>query len=333
MMTLTASGHAAWTAVRRDGAAFLRLDGTSLVEVTGPERLAYLNSLCTNKVDELEPGEAARAFLLNPTKGRVLAEMIVCETGSSAWLECPGECASTVLALLRKYYFGQEVEFADRAKAFGVLSLQGPESGAILTAVARDVPPGTEKTHEETEMGGVTARALRLSDTGAPGYHVWLPADAEGPIVDVLEEAGAVAGTGEAWKVLQIEAGIAVLGRELSDETIPLEAPTEDAIDHGKGCYPGQEVVARLWARGRPAKELRGLRFDGDEPPDAGATLDADDKAGVASVTAGGTSPELGPVALAYIHRNYLEPGTRLKIPDGPSARVTDLPMIDLPPL
>lgn len=321
----------AWTAVRRDGAAFLRLGDTGLVEVTGPERLEYVNSLCTNEVDDLQPGEAARAFFLNPTKGRVLAEMIACETGSSMWLECPGGCAPVVLDQLRKYYFGQEVEFVDRSAEHVVLTLQGPDAGAILTAVARDVPPGTENTHEETAIGSVEARALRRTDTGAQGYHVWIPVDASGPIVDVLEEAGAVPGTDEAWKVLQIEAGIATYGRELTDEIIPLEAPTEDAIDHDKGCYPGQEVVARLWARGRPAKELRGLLFDGDEAPAEDTALDAEEKAGVATVTAAGVSPELGPVALAYVHRDFLEPGTRLTVPDGPAAEVADLPLIELP--
>lgn len=329
MTILDSPSRAAWSAVRRGGAAFRRLEDTGLVEVTGPDRLDYLHSLLTNRTDDLQPGEAVRAFLLNPTKGRVLAEAIVCETASSTWLECPGGGGPVVLERLRKYYFGQEVEFVDRSAEFAVLSLQGPDAASILTAVARDVPPGEKGAHEETAIGGIDVRALRGSDTGASGYHLWVPVEAVDPIVHVLEEAGAAAGTEEAWTVLQIEAGIASYGRELTDEIIPLEAPTEDAIDHEKGCYPGQEVVARLWARGRPAKELRGLRFEGDEPPVRGTTLDADDKAGVATVTAAGVSPELGPVALAYVHRDYLAPGTRLTVPGGPAAEVADLPLID----
>jgi folate-binding Fe-S cluster repair protein YgfZ len=93
-----------------------------------------------------------------------------------------------------------------------------------------------------------------------------------------------------------------------------------------KGCYPGQEVIARLHVRGRPAKELRGLRIEGD-PLSAGAKLDAPDKAGVATVTASGRSPVLGSIALAYVQRDYLDPGTRLTA-EGRAAEVVDLPMV-----
>jgi len=140
--------------------------------------------------------------------------------------------------------------------------------------------------------------------------------------------AGAEPGDDEAWTVLQIEAGIAAFGRELGEETIPLEAPVEEALSFDKGCYPGQEVIARLHVRGRPARFLRGLRIEGGGALAPGDTLDAADKPRVATVTASGASPALGAVALAYVHRDYLEPGTRLSTADGRTAEVTDLPMI-----
>jgi folate-binding protein YgfZ len=130
--------------------------------------------------------------------------------------------------------------------------------------------------------------------------------------------------------VLQIESGIAVFGRELGEDTIPLEAPTENAMSFDKGCYPGQEVIARLHVRGRPARELRGLRLEG-EPPAVGETLDAPDKPRVATVTASGRSPLLGSVALAYVHRDYLGAGTRLTTAGGQSAEVVALPMTGSP--
>ncbi|MBW3660769.1 MAG: hypothetical protein KY397_03950 [Gemmatimonadetes bacterium] len=315
----------AWKGAR-DSAALFDLSA-SLVEVTGPERLSWLNTLVSNKVDDLEPGESARAFLLNPTKGRVLADFLVCETGEAAWLECAGDSAGVVMENLRKYYFGQEVEFEDRSGEWWIGSLQGPKAHEILTGVVNDVPPADEGQHETTTIGGVEIRALRWSDTGLPGYHLWVPLEAAASIRTGLEEAGAAPGHEVAWTVLQIEGGVAAYGRELTDATIPLEAPTAEAIDHRKGCYPGQEVIARLWARGRPAKELRGLVFEGeDDPPAAGTTLDAEDKSGVATVTASGRSPELGAVALAYVHRDYLEAGTRL-VADGRAAEVADLPL------
>lgn len=310
----------------RERAALFQLPGASLIELGGPERLEWLNTLVTNKVDDLDPGQAVRAFLLSPTKGRVLADLLICETGDRAWIECAGGSAPAVLELFQKYWLGREVEFHDRAAGWWLGSLQGPAAAAILTGVVNDVPPAQEGTHEETTVAGAEARVLRWSDTGLPGYHLWVPSDAKAAARGAILDAGAAGGDPIAWTVLQIEGGIAAYGRELDETVIPLEAPTGNAIHHGKGCYPGQEVIARLWARGRPARRLRGVRFEGRSAPAPGATLDAEDKPGAATVTASGESPDLGPVALAYVHRDHCDAGTRL-VADGVSGVVVELPM------
>ena len=311
----------------RDGAALFERPGSTLVEVTGAERLPYLNSLCTNKLIDLEPGRAARAFLLVPTKGRVLADFIACETGTATWLECQGGSAPTVMELLGKYYFGQDVAFHDRMDAWRVLALVGPEAGRILTGILPDVPPAGEEGHEESAIGGEAARSLKWSDAGPPGWHLWVSARAADTARQAILEAGALSGSEDAWTLLQIESGIAAFGRELGEEVIALEAPTGNAIHHDKGCYPGQEVITRLHFRGRPARQLRGLQIEGDAPLSPGATLDAADKPAVAVVTASAVSPALGPVGLAYVHRDYCQPGTRL-VAGSTSATVADLPLI-----
>jgi folate-binding protein YgfZ len=317
---------AGWRAAREGAALFVR-PGSALVEVTGSERLPYLNSLSTNKLIDLEPGRSARAFLLVPTKGRVLADFIACETGAATWLECQGGSAPTVMELLGKYYFGQDVAFHDRSEAWRVLALVGPDAGRILTGILPDVPPAGEGMHEESALGGAPVHALRWSDAGPEGWHLWVSAEAFDTARQAVLEAGAVSGSEDAWTILQIESGIAAFGRELGEDAIPLEAPTGNAIDHDKGCYPGQEVITRLHFRGRPARQLRGLRIEGDAPLAPGAMLHAADKPAVAVVTASAVSPALGPVALAYVHRDYCEAGTRLTA-DGSSAMVADLPLI-----
>lgn len=331
-----ARGHDAPAGYRaaREGVALFPRTGAGLVEVTGAERLAYLNSLCTNKLDQLAPGDAARAFLLVPTKGRVLADFMACETGAATWLECQGGCAPVVMELLGKYYFGQDVAFQDRSSEWSVLALVGPDAAELLTGVATDVPPGTERTHEETRIGQTRVRALRWSDAGPPGWHLWIPASAAETVERVLIDAGATPGSEDTWTLLQIESGIAAFGRELGEDALPLEAPSGDAIHHDKGCYPGQEVITRIHFRGRPARHLRGLRIDGEAPLPSGARLDADDKPGVAIVTASAVSPALGTVALAYVHRDYCAAGMRLALDPpvggGPrvDATVADLPLI-----
>lgn len=321
----TPTWHAAYRAVR-ESAGVLELTGSNLIEIGGPERRAYLNSLCTNKVDDLEPGRGARAFLLVPQKGRVLADFLTCETGESLLVECFGGTAGPALEFLRKYYFGQEVEFTDLSGAWRSLSLQGPESPAVLERAGLDLPDPVEGAHAGSVVGTAEARVVRWSDTGETGFHVWVPSEVAAAVSSALVGAGAGAGAPEAWDTVQIESGIAVAGAELGPETIPLEAPTENAISHTKGCYPGQEVIARLWARGRPARLLRGLRFEGDEPLPPGATLDAERKPGAARVTRSAVSPALGPVALAYVHRDHVEAGTRLRA-GWVEAEIADLPM------
>jgi folate-binding protein YgfZ len=335
--TLNDAWHAA-----RERCALIEI-AAGFVVLTGSERRAYLHSLATNKVADLEAGEGRRSFALTPTKGRIVADFLACETGSELWLECADGSAGALMELLRKYYFGQEVEFDERSNDWRLLSLQGPESAAALERVGAAVPSeepgahaaGTVKTRgggnaegsANTSAGGAAEiRVVRWSDTGESGFHLWVPVAAIADVRDALLASGAEPGSVEAWTVLQIEAGIAVFGRELGEETIPLEAPTENAMSFDKGCYPGQEVIARLHVRGRPAKELRGLRIEGD-PLSAGAKLDAPDKAGVATVTACGRSPVLGSIALAYVQRDYLDPGTRLTA-EGRAAEVVDLPMV-----
>jgi len=280
----------------------------------------------TNKVDDLASGRGARAFFLNPTKGRVEADVLIAATDDATWLECLGGCAARVLELLRKYYFGQEVEIADRTGEWTVLALEGPRSAAVLESVG-SAPSGTDPgDHAVVRIAGIEGRAIRWGDVGEPGFHLWLPSGGGAEARGALLEAGAEPGDRETWTLLQIESGTPAYGRELTDETIPLEAPVGEAIHHAKGCYPGQEVIARLHVRGRPAKHLKGLRLDDGPPLAAGARLDAPDKTGVATVTASALSPEQGPIALAYVHRDYCAPGTSLAAEDGRRAEVVDLP-------
>ena len=323
----TPAWHPAYHAARERAALFARPDAT-LIAMTGTERAPYLNSLCTNKVIDLDIGHGARAFLLNPTKGRVLADFLVCATEDVLWLECVGGSAPTVLGILQRYYFGQEVAFEDHADEWTVLSLQGPESATFLERTGAAVPFPKPGAHVETGVGAHRARIVRWSDTAEVGFHLWVPAADADPVHSAVIEAGAVPGREEAWTVLQIEAGVAAFGRELTEETIPLEAPTENAISHTKGCYPGQEVIARLHVRGRPAKHLKGLLVEGERALETGSVLDSGEKPGVARVTASGVSPVLGPIALAYVHRDYCDPGTRLRAGDGRAAEVADLPMV-----
>src|SRR5688572_16987623 len=232
-----------WHAARERCAVFDL--ASTFVVLTGPERGSYLHSLVTNRVVDLEPGQGRRGFFLTPTKGRIVADFLACETGDALWLECGEGSAHVVMELFRKYYFGQDVAFEDRSEAWRVLSLQGPESAALLARMGLPVPADEPGAHDEGPLDGIGIRVVRWSDTGEVRFRLWIPAAELDSLRSRVTAAGAEPGDHEAWTVLQIEAGIAAFGRELDEETIPLEAPVEEALSFDKGCYPGQEVIAR----------------------------------------------------------------------------------------
>ena len=206
-----------------------------------------------------------------------------------------------------------------------MLALVGPDAGRILTGVAQDVPPAEERTHEESRIGGATFRALKWSDAGPPGWHLWVPAEAIDTARQAILEAGAAPGSDAAWTLLQIESGVAAFGRELGEDVIPLERRPKTRSTTRR-CYPGQEVIARLHVRA-PGPASHGPPVRGRGAAAAGRDAGRARQAGVAVVTASAVSPELGAVALAYVHRDYCAPGTRLTS-GAHSAEVAELPLI-----
>jgi glycine cleavage system aminomethyltransferase T len=205
-----------YRAVHESAALFPRPDN-GLIEVVGSEREEYLDNLCTNRVAGLMPGETTRALMLNPTKGRVLADFLVAATEDALWLDCEGGCASTVEALLQRYYFGQDVEFRNHGDEWSIVSLQGPLSGEILTRSGATLPTDHVGAHIETVIGSTAVRVVRWTDTGEVGFRVWAPTSGEQAVKAALIDGGASVGDDEAWTVLQIEAGRGVIrARKLS---------------------------------------------------------------------------------------------------------------------
>ena len=273
----------------------------------------------------MEPGRAARAFLLIPTKGRVLADFIACETGAATWLECQGGSAAIVLELLAKYYFGQDVAFTDRSAEWRVLALVGPDAGRILTGVAQDIPPAEERTHEENRSAarrsGAQVERCRASGLASLGAG--------------RSDRHRAAGDPRSRRRAGLRRGVdaapdRVRRRRLRPRARRRRDPARGADRRRdrprEGCYPGQEVIARLHVRGRPARHLMGLRFDGARRRRR-ARLG---RAGQSRRRGGDRErgePGARSVALAYVHRDYCAPGTRLTS-DTHSAEVAELPLI-----
>lgn len=293
-----------------------------VVEVSGADAERWLDGMVTNETIGLAPGSGCYAALLTP-KGRIVADLHVLRREEGYWLDTSGWVVPKVLERLDRYIVADDVKLADHSQDFARLSLDGPASTAALGVP--DVPAGHFLA---TEIGGVEIVAARFGWTGEKAWQLFVPAGCRDDVVSALDVPLA---SGEALEVLRIEAGTPLLGAELDEEVFPDEARLDAAISRTKGCYTGQEIVARLYSRGAVNHLLVGLRFEGEKAPAAEAPLFAGGRA-TGEVTSACLSPSLGPIGLGYARVEHAEPGTQLRCEDpdeGITATVVELPLVD----
>ncbi len=283
--------------------------------LTGPDVAEYLQGQLTNDVEALAPGEGCYAALLD-RKGHVQADMRVLRAGAEEiWLDTEPEALPLVHRHLDMYRIGRDVAVEDATGERALFSLIGPHSAELAAA-----PPLPEHACEELSAHGVDCLAAGTAD----GIDLFAPqADAE-RLRAALLEAGAAEVAAEAAEILRIEAGVPRFGAEIGPETMPAEAGiVERAVSFEKGCYIGQEPVARLHYRGRPNRRLRGLRLSAPAAPGEALRLGEREVGRIGSTC---VSPAFGPIALAVVRREA-EPGDELAVgEDGVTARVIDPP-------
>jgi len=283
--------------------------------VSGREAADYLQGQLTNDVEALAPGEGQYAALLN-RKGHMQADMRVLRLSpEEIWIDTEPEALAAALRHLEMYKIGREVAIADVGAERTILSLIGPRSVEIAGTAA--LP---EHTSEATTAHGVECLAVGAAN----GIDLIVNAAEAKRLRDALLDAGAVAVGPEAAEIIRIEAGAPRFGAEMGTETMPAEAGiVERAVSFTKGCYIGQEPVARLHYKGRPNRHLRGLRLSAPAAP--GSSLRLGEKE-VGRIGSSAVSPARGPIALAIVRREA-EPDAELVVgEDGVTARVIDLP-------
>jgi folate-binding protein YgfZ len=283
--------------------------------VSGPDAAEYLQGQLTNDVEALAPGEGQYAALLD-RKGHMQADMRVLRPAADeVWLDTEPEALPAARRHLAMYSIGREVKVADVSGERAILSLIGPRSVEIAGAAA--LPPNA---CEETSVAGVECLAAGTRE----GIDLISAAADASRLREALLAAGAVEVSSEAVEILRIESGTPRFGVEMRTETMPAEAGiVEDAVSFTKGCYIGQETVARLHYKGKPNRHLRGLRLSA--PAESGVLLHLGEKE-VGRLGGSAVSPALGPIGLAILRREA-EPGTELAVgEDGVTARVVDLP-------
>jgi folate-binding protein YgfZ len=294
----------------REEKALLDRSSRAKLLVRGADGAEYLQGQLTNDIEALAPGEGCYAALLD-RKGHIQADVRVLRlTGDEIWIDAEPETGERVLRHLRMYSVGRDVEISDAGERFALLSFIGP--------LAR----------EEARDGG-TPWPLHSVRPAAGSAGSWVVATAEGfdlicPAAEAGERRNGVPEVGEAAaEILRIERGVPRFGREMTGDTLPAEAGiVEAAVSFTKGCYIGQETVARLHYKGRPNRHLRGLRFSA--PVEAGAALHLGDRQ-VGTVGSSCVSPAFGPIGLAIVRREA-GPGEVLTVEGGATAEVVDPP-------
>jgi folate-binding protein YgfZ len=283
--------------------------------VTGSEAAEYLQGQLTNDIETLAPGEGCYAALLD-RKGHMQADMrVLAVDEEKIWLDTEPEALAAAKRHLEMYKIGRDADVVDAGAERAIVSLIGPRSAELSGS-----PPLSEHRHAEIVIDGVECPAVGTSF----GIDLIPHADDRERLIAALATAGAPAVTPEAVEILRIESGTPRFGSEMDTATMPAEAGiVARTVSFSKGCYIGQETVARLHYKGKPNRHLRGLRLSAPTGP--GTPLQLDEKE-VGRLGGSCVSPVHGPIALAIVRREA-EPGAELRVgEDGVTARVVDLP-------
>jgi folate-binding protein YgfZ len=318
----------------RHRSAFVDRSHLGRIVVSGSERASYLQGLLTNDIVALKAGHGCYAAYLT-AQGRMIADLHVYELGDAILLTVIGAVKDVVLAKLDQFIFSEDVQLGDVTDTFAQVAVVGPGATASVAAIVIGV--SEEQLRATPDHGnlrstwtGGTVIVTRVVDTGEPGFDLYVDRAEAGALKAALITAGAVELDDADAETLRIEAGVPLFGRDMDEETIPLEAGIESqAISFTKGCYVGQEIIIRVLHRGhgRVARKLVGLTVVGDRVPVTGEAIHSGDRE-IGRVTSAAMSPALArPIALGYVQRDFVDPGTSVTIA-GQAAAVTALPFV-----
>lgn len=312
----------------RDEAGLVNRSDRGRLRLTGHDRRDYLQGLLTNDVAALTAGSGCYACLLT-AQGRMIADMYIVETGEAILMDLEPAVAERVGDHLEQFVFSEDVEVADVSKAIAQIGVFGPRAADVISRAlsAQESRPAVNPAdlaslsvlaNRTWLWHGASAIVVRRDDVGGPGFDLLIGVEHSEPLARAIRDAGAVDVDPSVAEVCRIEYGRPVFGKDMTEDTIPLEAGIEDrAISLTKGCYVGQEIIIRVLHRGhgRVARRLVGLTLEpGAAVPAHGSSIRAGDRE-IGTITSAASSPALGrPIALGYVHRDFVEAGTAVGV-------------------
>jgi folate-binding protein YgfZ len=306
-------------------AAVLDLSDRAHVEIHGRDRQAFLHNFCTNDIKRLRPGDGCEAFIPS-IKGRILGHVFVfCEEDRLLLDSVPGSDAF-LMQHLDRYVITEDVTLQNRTADLGDLLVAGPQAGRIVSeSLGVGVDDLPMYGHRSAAFDSEAVIVARVPITNDPGFLLIAPSATISSLSNALLARGAVSAGRELFDALRIEAGFPLYGVDLSEDMLAQEAGrTQQAISFTKGCYLGQEPIARLDSLGHANRMLRGLRLDSGAAPPAGASvLDESGQETIGIISSAAVSPDDGrPVALVLLKFKHGTPGTRVVVQCDESTKV-----------
>ena len=281
------------------------------IEMTGKSARKFLNNFCTNDINRLGAEEGCEAFVTN-VKGRILAHIFVFVTDGSVWIETNRHVEEALLAHFDRYLISEDVQLHSRTDQFGELFVTGPDSTKKLSSL--NIPSNTLGLLEHTisHRGDYNLVIRRVDLLGQPGSLLSVDRTRLLDLWQELTASGIRPGGAEAFHPHRIESGFPLYGLDLTDDNLAQEAArTQRAISYTKGCYLGQEPIARIDALGHVNRELRILRLNSTPAPEAGAVIRDENGREIGAITSSAMVPgEDRSVALGCVRSSHAKPET-----------------------
>jgi len=301
-----------------EGAAVAEKDWLGVVKLTGAERVSWLQGMITNDVQKLAAGTGCYAAHLTP-QGKIVAQMHVLMDEDALWLSLERAATPKLIAAFDKLLIMEDVQVEDVSEEYSILGVLGPKAAAALDSWLGE-PLNLDGRYSHRRSGPCR---IIVSDLG---YDVWVPRGQADKVLRLLAGSGATAIDHGTWDVLRTEAGLPVYGVDI-DETTTMPEIGETGISYDKGCYIGQEVVAKVKYIGHVNRRFVGLTISKNELPELKSAIRKGGRE-VGYITTTLFSPGLHkPIALGFVSRAAYAPGSEVEVGTA-SATIVGLPFV-----
>jgi folate-binding protein YgfZ len=297
-------------AVARKDCVLFEHPNRGVIEVSGTDRISFLHNILSNDIKSLSLGKGIFACLLN-AQAKIIAQVNVLCFDEFIWLTFDYQLRDKFFEAINKLIIMEEVGLKDKSDELKLISIHGPKAKEVIKSI---FPPNEMLAHQKIIISEASGILIRINLIGEIGYGLLVNQKEANIFKGLFEKTGITQIHAETFETLRIEAGIPRYGIDYDESNIPLEVRLDHTISFTKGCFPGQEILARLNSRGGLSKKLMGLTLEGKIVPKKNSRI-LKDGYEIGSVTSAAFSPTLKKVmAMGFLKKEFWNPGTSLVV-------------------